>query len=258
MNDSQDPYLDVARYYDAENADLVEDLPAYELLVERFGAPVLEIGCGTGRVALYLARNGARVVGVDPSEAMLERARRHAAEFSLPAGRLEWQPAEAASLDLDERFKLAILAFGTFQHLLTAEEQIAALTRIAAHLTPGAGIAIDMPNPIPSIRADDLSALLVDRIFTDPQTGHTVFQQSLSRLDPVTQVLEVTWVYDRVDEEGQLTRRVAPMRLRQTLAPEMRLLLERSGFQNVEFYGSYDFDPYRADSDRLFVLAKRP
>jgi SAM-dependent methyltransferase len=257
VSDAQDPYLDVARYYDAENADLVEDLPAYELLAERFGGPVLEIGCGTGRVALYLARNGTRVIGADPSDAMLKRARQRAAEFNLPTDRLAWHQAEAASIDLDERFKLAILAFGTFQHLITTEEQIAALERIAAHLTPGAGIAIDLPNPIPAIRADDLPALIVDRIFTDPETGHTVFQQSLSRLDPLTQVLEVTWVYDRISEDGQVTRQVVPMRLRQTLAAEMRLLLERTGFQNVESYGSYDFDPYQAESDRLFIVATR-
>jgi len=244
------------RYYDAENAGLVEDIPAYRLLAERFGDPVLEIGVGTGRVAVALAEYGLRVTGVEPSEAMLERAREHA-QASRAAANLTLHQASMLDFTLEGRFRLAIVPYGAFQHILTQEEQLAALRRIAAHLEPGAGLVIDQGNLLGAMLADDLPVMTLERTFPDPETGDTVMQQSLKTFDRPTQIETITWVYDRMDAEGRIYRQISRMELRHTLAPEMRLLLALSGFHDVEFYGGYDFTPYEEDSPRLFVVAAR-
>nr|NIR58535.1 class I SAM-dependent methyltransferase [Gammaproteobacteria bacterium] len=237
---SSDPYEPIARYYDAENAEKVTDLPTYTLLAERFGGPVLEVGCGTGRVALHLAAQGYDVTGVEPSEPMLAKAREEAEERGL-AERVTWEQAAADDFAAADGHGLAIMAYATFGHLLEQADQIAALRHIARHLRPGGGIAIDIPNAIHAFRTDDAAGLSIERIFDDPETGESVIQQSYSELDRVEQTVEITWVYDRVAEDGVVRRTVAPMAMRFTFAPEMALLLERCGFEAMETYGNFSF-----------------
>lgn len=217
---------------------------------------MLELGAGTGRVALALAELGVQVTGVEPSAAMLERARERAQ--GSPAGNnITWHQMDAASFTLDQRFRLAIIPFGGFTHLLTQGEQLSALRQVAAHLEPGGGLAVDVGNPIGALRGDDLPVLAYERTFPDPQTGQPVMQQWLKTIDRATQVEEITWVYDRVAPGGEVFRSVVPMKMRHTPAPEMRLLLALGGFRDVEFYGDYDFNPYSEESPRLFTVAAR-
>ncbi len=257
MGEQADPYEQIARFYDAENAKLVEDLPAYALLADRFGGPVLEAGCGTGRVALYLAQQGIRVVGIDVSAAMLRRARQHADEQGLGAPLVTWHKADVRTLALDERFGLCTLAYNTFAHLLTQDDQIAALERIAVHVRPGGGVALDLRNLIVDVLAGDSPGLDFERVFTDPATGHTIMQRSLTSLDRASQIVDVTWVYDEIMPDGTVKRTLIPARYRYTFGPELGLLLRLAGFSAVELYGDYDFNPYEEDSPRLLAVAVR-
>ena len=247
-----DPYEQIARYYDAENADLVEDLAAYSLLAERFGGPVLDVGCGTGRVALHLAGQGFTVTGIESSPAMLDRARTKSG-----IERVTLVEGSAADAQAGDEFGLSILAFSTFQHFHTQDEQMSLLENIARHLRPGGGIALDLSNPVHFFRTDDVPALVHERTFPDPVSGQPVMQQSIVRADRAAQILHITWVYDRVEASGSITRTVCEMPLRCYTAPEIRLLLERAGFLPVEFYGTYDFDPFDEHSPRLFVVAEK-
>ena len=257
MGEQADPYEQIARFYDAENAELVEDLPAYALLADRFGGPVLEVGCGTGRVALHLAQQGIRVVGIDVSAAMLRRARQHADERGLSGPLLTWRKADMRTLALDEQFGLCTLAYNTFAHLLTQDDQIAALERIAAHIRPGGGLALDLRNLIVDVLANGSPGLDFERVFTDPATGHAIMQRSLASLDWASQIVDVTWVYDEITPDSIVKRTLIPARYRYTFGPELRLLLRLAGFSPVELYGDYDFSPYEANSPRLFAVAVR-
>lgn len=247
-----DPYDQIARYYDAENADLVEDLEAYLLLAERFGGPVLDIGCGTGRVALHLAAAGFDITGVEPSAAMLAIGR------TRPGiGDVTLIQSQAAGFFSPTRFGLAVLAFSTFQHFHTQDDQLSALTNIAGHLQAGGGIALDLSNPVHFFRADDVPALVHERTFVDPVSGCPVMQLSIVRADHAGQILHITWVYDHIGDAGTVARTVCEMPMRCYTAPEMRLLLERAGFGSVEFYGDYAFNPFEEHSPRLFVVAEK-
>lgn len=205
-------------------------------------------------MTFYLAEQGIAVTGVDPSEEMLARARQRAVDEPA-AQRITWLRARATDFSADGLFRLAILPYGTLSHLVGQDEQIAALAHIARHLAPGGGLAVDLANPLISLCGDDVPALLVERFFDDPATGERVMQQSLTEVDRVNQVMTVTWVYDRLDAEGRVRRKVVPMRLRLILAAELRLMLGQAGFSGVELYGDYAFSPYEADSPRLFAVA---
>lgn len=218
---------------------------------------MLEIGAGTGRVAVALAEQGLTVTGVDPSEAMLERARDRVRASRAAASSVTLHQASMLDLTVEGRFRLAIVPYGTFQHILKQEEQIAALKRIGSHLEPGAGLVIDQGNPLGALLAEDLPVMTHERTFPDPETGDDVMQQSLRTIDRTTQIETITWVYDRMGSEGRLYRQISRMELRHTLAPEMRLLLSLSGFHDAELYGDYDFSPYDENCPRLFVVATR-
>lgn len=249
-----DPYQSLVQYYDVENADLVEDLAAYVLLAERFGGPVLDVGCGTGRVSFELAAKGMPVLGIDSSEAMLKQARKCAKKRNLAVDLVK---ADIRTLALEKQFGLAIFAYNGFMHLLAQPDQIAALSRITAHLKPGGGLAIDLPNPIEMFRVEDTPGLVVERIFTDPSTHELVMQHSIAEVDRAGQIMHLTWIYDRIGSDGSVHRDLIPLQLRYTLASELRLLLERAGLQVDMVCGDYEFSPYEEDSPRLFVIAVR-
>ncbi len=252
-----DPYAALVRYYDAETSGTIHDLPAYAALAERFGGPVLDVGCGTGRVALALAEKKLKIAGIDSSPAMLARAQAKAIEQKVDASRVSFHQADVTRFDLPDRFALAVFAYNGFMHLLEQKQQIAALERIAAHLRPGGGLAIDLPNPVEMFRVEDTPTLVLERIFDDPDSGEQVMQQSVASVNRATQMMSITWVYDRLGHEGTVNRHVIPLTLRYTLASEMRLLARQAGLSQVELCGDYDFSPYDEDSPRLFVIAVR-
>lgn len=252
-----DLYSEIVRYYDSENIGLIEDFGAYELLAARFGQPVLDVGCGTGRITLHLADQGIRIVGLDASQTMLDRANAHAAKHGGSTSSIEWVLGDMREIDLGRQFGFAMFSFSGFMHLLESAEQIRTLQRIAHHLISGGGVALDLANPIPIFRADDVNSLVVERMFTDMVTGHSVMQQSLGTFDRISQIMSLTWVYDRIDETGLVHRALVPQQVRYTLASEMRLLLQITGFEQIEIYGDYEFSPYTEDSPRLFVVATK-
>jgi SAM-dependent methyltransferase len=252
-----DPYAALVRYYDAETADYSIDLPAYAMLAKRFGEPLLDVGCGTGRVAFAFARQGISVTGIDTSQPMLEQAQVRAERESIRPTQVQWRQADVTELALDEQFGLAIFAYNGFMHLLEQDRQVAALKRLAVHLKDGGGLAIDIANPVEMFRVEDTPGLVLERLFTDPKTGQTVMQQSLASVNRATQVMSLTWIYDRIGPDGTVSRDLIPLRLRYTMASEIRLLLSQTGFSDIELCGDYDFSPYEEDSPRLFVIATR-
>jgi SAM-dependent methyltransferase len=128
--------------YDALEAGLTGDAAFYTALA-RAHPPVLELGCGTGRVTLAIARAGVAVTGLDLSAGMLAVARRKGAD--APAVR--WLRGDMRAFDLGERFGLICIPHRTFQHLLTEAEQRATLACCRAHLRAGGRLALNVFNP---------------------------------------------------------------------------------------------------------------
>ena len=252
------PYSLLARYYDLENADFIEDLDFWLELAEESGDPVLELGCGTGRVLLHLARRGHAVTGLDNSPEML--ARLEAKLRAVSAQHIATAPtlvhADMKYFSVSGSFKLAIVPFNTFMHLLTLEDQLAALTCLRKHLQPGAALALDMPNPGAAYAAPaGEQGLTLERTFMDGESGSAVQQFSSVAVDRAAQLAHITWLYDAVAPDGAVQRAIVPLTLRYTFPGEMRLLLEKCGFTLAHLYGDYQRAPFADGSPRMIVVA---
>ena len=248
------PYAALARYYDLENADFTEDLDYWLELADEAGDPILELGCGTGRVLLNLARRGHSVTGLDNSPEML--ARLHA-KLEAASGRHLPSPPQIVQAALEDfelplRYRLALMPFNTFMHLLTTEAQLAALERIRRHLAPGGLLALDVPNPGDAYAAQDQGVTL-ERTFADGD--RTVQQFSSIAIDRAAQLAHITWFYDATGPAGDVHRSIVPLTLRYAFPAEMRLLLERSGLSLTHLYDDYDRSPFVDGSPRMLVLA---
>ena len=252
----EDPYRAIAELYDLEHDAFTDDLDFYRNLAARSGSPVLDVGCGTGRVALALAAAGFSVIGLDPSEAMLARARERAAH--LPPDRVTWLHGPVAGVAPGGPVRLAIVALNTWNHLVDLSEQLAALTRLREWLVPGGLLAFDLASPDLGLigQPDDLVRLLWTG--TWPGTGERVMKFESRRTDEARQLHWVTLFYDRVDGNGICRRIVTTFAQRYTFPGEIRALVEQSGLIVHNMYGSYELDPYGTGSERLIVIAQRP
>lgn len=252
-----DFYDRVARYYDAENEHMVQDLELYSALAEAQGAPVLEVGCGTGRVTFHLAGAGFAVTGVDLSAAMLERARRKAAGRADLNDMVSFIQADAAQAAYPDRYPLIVLPYNTMMHFHTTEAQLRLVRHLSAHLAEGGLMVIDLPNAGESFATAEDSAVTLERSFVLPESRHLVMQQSVSRLDRTAQMQSVTWLYDEISAAGTLTRTIAPVLLRYVFPAELDLLLMVCGLQRVARYGDYDESPFEEGCPRLIVYARQ-
>ncbi|MBI1258641.1 MAG: methyltransferase domain-containing protein [Chloroflexi bacterium] len=248
-------YATIARYYDSEHSDKTEDLLLYSELAEEFGDPILIIGSGTGRLMLHLAQEGYIAHGIEIEPAMLDRAR--AKRDALPhlKDKLVFHQGDALTIPLDTRFKLAIIPYNTLMHF-HGDDARTLLTRLRQWVTPGGALVIDLPNAGEAFAAPDTEAVTLERSFLEQESGHLVMQQSVSRIDRTEQMMQVTWIYDEIGDEGQLSRTVVPVLIRYFFYNEIALMLELCGFEVEEVYGDFDRIPFEDTVPRMIVIAK--
>ncbi len=259
MNDDMNVgfYETCIRYYDAENVDFVEDLMLYSTLAEEAGDPILDLGCGTGRVMLHLAQDGCRTVGLDNSEAMLEQGRRKLKAMPDLASRARFVHGDALAPALDEGFKLIIIPYNTFMHFSEQDDQLTVLRACQRLLDEDGLLVIDLPNAGEMYATQGDNALSLERTFTVPDTGNMVMQFSVSEIDRAEQRLYLTWVYDEVARDGVMRRTVAPLELRYVFPGEMDLMLAAAKLERVETFGDYLRSPFEDGSPRMIVIAQR-
>jgi SAM-dependent methyltransferase len=247
------PFERFARLYDWEHDPFGDDLGVYVALARRFGGPVLELACGSGRVLQALAAAGFRCTGVDSSPAMLARARERFARAGL-AGELVEQRLEA--LRLDGRFRTILWPLDGLGLLRARAAQLAALGAARACATHDARLVLDLANG--NLRGGAELPEEVQRHLTapDPATGRLITKWAVRRTDPAEQVDELTFLYDEEDAGGCLRRTTVQLSLRWFTRFELELLLERAGWEVAELYGGYDLHPYGPTSERLLVVAR--
>jgi SAM-dependent methyltransferase len=259
----------LARFYDLENADFIEDLDFWVALAKESGGPVLELGCGSGRVTQQIARVGVDITGIDNSQAMLMLARaklRHTPELAKRATLLYGDMLsfeiknpvgqEPNSPNTNLQFALCIVPFNTFMHLHTTSDQLAVLARVRKHLAPGGKLVMDITNPAPAYTDPGDETLTHERTFRNDTTVTTVQQFSTLRIDRTAQLAHIVYHYDTVAEDNTLKRTLVPITLRYTFPIEMGLLLDKAGFKLTHLYGDYDESPLDDESGRMVVVAE--
>ncbi len=254
-----DSYRVQSRYYDAaygSKADL-RDIPFYLDLAGRVGGPVLEIGCGTGRVLLEVAARGIEIDGLDSSEDQL-RVLRAKLEKSSPeaASRIRLHRADMRTFALDRRFRLITAPFRPVQHLYTMEDQIAAFRAIRRHLLPDGRFAFDAFYPQYRLLDEDLHVGRPDLEWADPEApGRTIrrffVREQVNRLN---QVFSGQFIFRVFEGDSLIAEEREQVRMSYYTYPQFLLLFELCGFRVLEQYGSFAREPIEICKEMIFVL----
>ncbi|MCA9793304.1 MAG: class I SAM-dependent methyltransferase [Candidatus Eremiobacteraeota bacterium] len=258
-------YANYSDFYDAEHADYHDDVRFFVDEAKRAGGPILELGCGTGRVLFEVAAAGATVWGLDNCPLMLEQANKKLAE--LPAetqARITLLEGSMASFELNQKFALIYLPFREFMHLMTVRSQLEALACIKRHLRPGGRLILNHYDiDLTSLRkGPDLDPVVYRQKhgdFLEAETGRSVLLSATSTFDPVPQCLYEERIYETLDEQGRVAeKRYVFLTQRWFFRWEMHHLLERAGLRVEHLYGSFKREPYREMGQELIWVARQP
>jgi SAM-dependent methyltransferase len=210
------------------------------------GSPVLEIGCGTGRVLIPIARAGVEITGVDLSQHMLricgERLER---EPEAVRSRVRLVRGHMRDFDLEQRFTLATIPFRPFQHLLTVEDQLACLATIRRHLVDGGRLILDVFNPALDQLVDPIGGEFGEEAeFVMPDGRRVVRRMKTIATNRFTQVNDHELIYYVTHPGGREERLVHAFSLRYLFRFEAEHLLARSGYTLEQVYADYEKNAY--------------
>ena len=225
------------------------------------GSPVLEIGCGTGRVLIPTARAGIQIQGLDLSNRMLEVCREKLNdEPESVQQRVQLVQADMRSFDLGRTFQLATIPFRPFQHLTTVDDQLRCLRCIHRHLAESGRLILDLFNPsLPSLVRDDIGQETGDEPEFETPDGRRVVRRSrvVSR-DLANQVNFVELIYYVRHPDGRQERLVHAFPMRYLFRYEAEHLLSRCGFEVRQVYSDYERSPFgtKYPGDLILVAEK--
>jgi len=257
-----DEYAEVAELYDHVVPYATRgDVEFFIAEARAANGPVLEVGCGTGRVLLPTARAGITIAGLDGSAAMLDQLRRKLAdEDEGTRARVSLYHADMRDFELRQTFALVTLPFRPFQHLLTVEDQLACLTSIHRHLEPGGRIILDLFNPSLEMLVNRPVGHILPEGPPEDIPGGRRLKRSFRIVaqDFLTQVNDIELIYDITEPDGRKRRAVHAFRMRYLFRYEAEHLLSRSGFQLEHLYAGYDRSPYGSTypGELIFVARK--
>ena len=233
-------YFDTA-YYSTTYADRTEDVAYYLAVAQQHGGPVLEYGCGGGRITLPLARAGHEVTGIDRSRPMLKQLRAALAdEDPAVRKRLCAKSGDMRTVKLDRRFSLVLCTFNTLLHLYTRRDIERFLARVRAHITRRGHFVFDTSLPDPEELARDPTRRFRTPRFRHPSSGEVVRYSERFSYEALSQVLTVDMLFEPRDEPEATW--VTPLCHRQFFPQELEALLHYNGFRLRDVVADFDRD----------------
>mgnify|MGYP001066754425 CR=1 FL=1 len=251
-----------AAIYNCYATGVSGDVAFYVDEAKRSGSPVLELGCGTGRILIPIAEAGLEVVGVDRSPSMLAVAKQRVTTLSSEVqGRIELLEGDMRNFSLGRRFGLIMIPYRSFLHLLATDDQRATLGCIREHLSDGGRLVFNVFDPRLDLLQQSTgggSELRKFAEFIHPQTHRRVVGWYASSCDPLRQVVEQYNIFDQLDDQGTVVaRQYVPLTLRYVFRYEMQHLLELCGFKVEALYGDFERGPFRYGGEQVWVAVKR-
>lgn len=261
--DNNGEYASIAELYD--HVVPYQNRTDVDFFVEaatQAGGPVLEVGCGTGRVLIPTARAGVDITGLDLSPHMLAVCReRLKTEPKEVRSRVRLVEGDMRHFALRKKFKLVTLPFRPFQHLTTVEDQIACLDCIHKHLETGGKIILDLFNPSLEALANQPTGVEMaeEPEFSMPDGRRVIRRHMVAARDLFNQIIHTELIYYVTHPDGRKERLVQAFPMRYFFRFEAEHLLQRTEFEVEQVYSDYDKSPYGSKyPGELIFVARKP
>lgn len=267
MNDKYNFYINDSLNVDVYDeihhksaAPYANDIEFYLEWAEKTGGSVLELGCGTGRISWELAKSGINVVGLDLSDGMLEKAEFKRVNHPDNIQKLaEFVQGDMRDFNLDQKFRLIIIPFRSWQVIISPEDQRRSLQAIHRHLNKDGILIINLFDP----RLDLCLPGESDRTAQiqrakHPVTGNDVEIQVVKHVnDTLAQTLTEIWHFSEKGSDGAVIRQEEEcLIMRWTYRWEMRYLLELANFKVVAEHSDFKGSPPAYSKEQIWVAQK--
>jgi SAM-dependent methyltransferase len=249
-----------AEYYDEDYSSGIPDrgdIPFYKKYALQMGSPVLELGCGTGRILIPIAQAGIESHGLDMNREMLGICETKVRALNLSNVRLKYSSMD--QFDYEEKFSLIYIPFRSFQHLLSVDEQIRCLQLVRSHLKDDGLFILDVFAPNISKLAAYGNQLDWEKDFSrkNAETESTITRYYQARADLAAQTVEVSMKWEEREADGVVVaRKKGEFKLRYIFRFELEHLLVRCGFEPT-IYGHFDERPYDYVSGEIVAVCKK-
>jgi len=241
-----------ARYFEAQYCAFEQDIPLWLHLAAENSGPIIELGCGTGRVAQALLQAEHHVIGIDLDRHMLARAQNNLAPFSQQSSCLV--QADIQTFAFATSFNLAIASMNTLS-TFDDPELVASFANISGQLAPGGVLAFEISNTA----VDSFKGVGADEpltTFVEPESGNPCQVYAL-RVEGSTQdQVEILWHYDELFADGSTQRYTLRGKYFLRSKDKVQEFLDRANYTVVEAYGGYDRSPLEEDSETMIIIAR--
>lgn len=247
-------YQDPA-YYDHTYKRRRNDVRFYVDLITAHRGPVLELGVGTGRVALALAQAGIETVGLEPVPEMLRQAREKLALLPRAAREsLVLRAGDARTVRLERRFQWVIAPFNVFMHLYSREDLERAFATVRAHLAPKGRFVFDVLMPDLRAMVRNPGKLYKGPPLTEPESGRKYEYFEAFEYHHTQQVQLVSMVFQNLAQLDDL--KIVPLSQRQFFPQELEALLHYNGFAIEHCWGDFSRGALTGDSESQIIVAR--
>jgi SAM-dependent methyltransferase len=249
----------IADYYDSSPfvSNRKQDLAFYLEIAAASRGPLLELGCGTGRIAVPVAESGLRVTGLDISQRMLERAEQKRSSLAPERrDRLRLILGDMTSFDLHEQFPLIIIPFRPFQHLLSVEAQLGCLRCARRHLADGGRLVMDFFHT-DAARMHDPKFLEAHFLAEYEMSGARKVRlfERIAAFHRAAQSNDMEMAFEVTQPGGRIAHHVFAFTIRYFFRYEVAHLVARCGLRLLETFGDFDRSPLQDDSPEMIFVA---
>lgn len=250
-------YDEWSRVYDKVYSYVTEDIPFYVEEARKSGGPILELGCGTGRVTIPIARTGLKTVGLDISSEMLTIAKQKGSDLIGDEGPLTLLQSDMRNFCTNQHFNLIIIPFRGFLSLTNVGDQALALDNIKQHLNKNGRLIFNAFVPDLDMLAQEEDQVFHLRDVINPEDGGRIVLWHQSSYDHYNQIIDTRMIIEELDSSGTMNRRMhKDFRLRYAHRWEIEHLLGRYGYEIIDLFGDFGKSAFDETSSEMIWVVK--